>query len=529
MSEDLDASDLHPLEQAVNSATGRVSALWLSFISFAAYLIIATGSITHRNLLLETPVKMPILNVDLPLIGFFVVAPILLVLFHFYVLLHMHELTGKFAEYGALLRQQAPMAVDRRLLGLRLDNRVFLQLLSALPEPQEGLVTFLIRTIASVTVVGLPLFLLLEMQFTYLPYQNEPAIWFLRIVIIVESLLVWKLWRSIRQIGASQPRAFGATAILAILAVCMSVGVAIFPGETIYDYVPKPLTRLLFEGPIDQLSGRAGSPFANRLAVPDQNLIDVDKVGKLSTTVSLRGRNLRGAVLSRSDLRGADFTGAHLVDATLVGTNLAHANFGCADELKTTGCADLRSADLAKANLESSRFGSANLEGASLEGANLAGASLANAVLTAGDLRGAILKDATVSPISAYGASFDGSHLDGAVVELLDLEGTSAIQVGGVTVPDESPNIWTATKDDSPLDSEARKSLAEDLGNLMCTSAEPHVSHGLIRNNRLTHTGTYIQEIGKKIKSTECRGAKKLSAEDWGYFKQQEGRPADAK
>jgi hypothetical protein len=37
--------------------------------------------VKHRDLFLETPVKLPILNVDLPLVVFFAGAPTILVIF----------------------------------------------------------------------------------------------------------------------------------------------------------------------------------------------------------------------------------------------------------------------------------------------------------------------------------------------------------------------------------------------------------------------------------------------------------------
>jgi hypothetical protein len=39
--------------------------LWLSYLFVLFYLAIAVGSVTHRNLLLESPVKLPFLNLDL--------------------------------------------------------------------------------------------------------------------------------------------------------------------------------------------------------------------------------------------------------------------------------------------------------------------------------------------------------------------------------------------------------------------------------------------------------------------------------
>src|ERR1700741_3466774 len=59
----------------VNGAAQRVQALWFTFISFGAYLTIAVLGTTHRMLFLEETVKMPLLNIDLPLTSFYTLAP----------------------------------------------------------------------------------------------------------------------------------------------------------------------------------------------------------------------------------------------------------------------------------------------------------------------------------------------------------------------------------------------------------------------------------------------------------------------
>ncbi len=62
----IDAKDLGALEKVLNDAAGKASVLWTTFVTFELYLAIAFGSVKHRNLFLGTPVKLPILNVDLP-------------------------------------------------------------------------------------------------------------------------------------------------------------------------------------------------------------------------------------------------------------------------------------------------------------------------------------------------------------------------------------------------------------------------------------------------------------------------------
>jgi hypothetical protein len=61
-----DSNDVDKLQSALNDAAGKASILWTTFVTFELYLVIAFGSVTHRNLFLEDPIKLPLLNVDLP-------------------------------------------------------------------------------------------------------------------------------------------------------------------------------------------------------------------------------------------------------------------------------------------------------------------------------------------------------------------------------------------------------------------------------------------------------------------------------
>jgi hypothetical protein len=65
-----------------------VPGLWLSYLFVLFYIGIAAGAVTHKDLLLENPVKLPFLNVELPLVAFFVLAPILFIVSHAYTLMH---------------------------------------------------------------------------------------------------------------------------------------------------------------------------------------------------------------------------------------------------------------------------------------------------------------------------------------------------------------------------------------------------------------------------------------------------------
>ena len=71
MADKTDPFDVEALGSAVNDLAGRVSTIWVSFLIFALYLLTAATTVTHRQLFLAEPVKLPVLNIDLPIWGFF--------------------------------------------------------------------------------------------------------------------------------------------------------------------------------------------------------------------------------------------------------------------------------------------------------------------------------------------------------------------------------------------------------------------------------------------------------------------------
>jgi hypothetical protein len=150
----LEPKDVGELQKALNDAAGKASVLWTTLVTFELYLMIAFGSATHRDLFLETPIKLPVLNVDLPLVGFFLVAPAILVILHFYVFLQLLALAAKSKDYNTLLRENAPVAADRQYLRQRLDAFLVLQFLAGPQEQRKGFSGFSFRLIAWLTLVG---------------------------------------------------------------------------------------------------------------------------------------------------------------------------------------------------------------------------------------------------------------------------------------------------------------------------------------------------------------------------------------
>ena len=83
------AEDLEPLRKSVEDTAAVSGGLWLSYLFVLFYLGIAAGAVTHTDLLLESRVKLPFLNVELSLLAFFALAPLLFLLVHAYTLVHL--------------------------------------------------------------------------------------------------------------------------------------------------------------------------------------------------------------------------------------------------------------------------------------------------------------------------------------------------------------------------------------------------------------------------------------------------------
>src|SRR5690242_2278520 len=93
------AKDLGALRDAVVDAASVGAGLWISYLFGLFYFAIAAGAVTHRDLFLETPVKLPFLNVELPLKAFFIWGPLVFLIVHAYVLLHFVFLAGKIGAF----------------------------------------------------------------------------------------------------------------------------------------------------------------------------------------------------------------------------------------------------------------------------------------------------------------------------------------------------------------------------------------------------------------------------------------------
>ncbi len=455
----------YSLLEAVNNSSDNANTGWLIFLAIMTYLMIAVAGVTHEELLLQTPVQLPILQVKIQLKEFFQFAPVVLVLFHLGILAQLVLLARKTLEFDHAIRMLETSDKRTHPLRLELHNFFFVQ---AIAGPQRSFVmSGFLYIMTWLTIVILPVVLLLYMQISFLPYHDVTTTWINRIALSFDIALLLLIgvflmraetsffqafWRS----TAAHPlSSFATTAVLALVAY-LAFFAATVPGETL-DRMSRNLhawTQGTEEARVQQsgfilpfLAPRADGTlfgvFRRNLLVTDSDLTSGSRRGG-DKTLNLRGRDMRYAKLDRTDLQGADMTDARLDGASFVGANLQNAWLNCAeidrlllsDDRVAAKCPSARNADFSRAQLTGAHMAGIDLTGAKLDEAHLEGAELANAILSGASLSNAHLDKADLTGgVQAQGANFlnaslQGADLTGAQLQFADL--SSAAMQGAV-------------------------------------------------------------------------------------------------
>lgn len=411
----------------VNATSAAARAGWVFYLILLGYFFLALSGISHRDLLLDAPVTLPVIQAEVSLRGFFIFAPLLPLLVHFGILTQHVQLARQCQELhrrAAIFEGAGPFRAHRARL--HLSSYFFTQLIAG---PQRGgLLAFLMALLAWLTFAVAPILLLLAFQTGFLPYHDLEATWLHRAYLVVDVMLVaifavfmrYPSLGFVRGFGRTlvdRPFSFLAGLILLVGAMFFSLSVATIPDEhmdrVMTTLMPEPVpgeeggpaeprlgflpTVFLFERGADAMSGRPLGFFSRNLIVTDADLARESSAGPGATggRINLRRRDLRYAVLDRSNLSRADLTGAVLSRASLRETDLTGAR---ADQ------AVLRGADMRGARLVA-QLG-ADLRGANLSGVNLQGVDLESALLEGADLSGAQMDTAAAARAGQQGARF---------------------------------------------------------------------------------------------------------------------------
>lgn len=427
------SEDLGEARKALESAANIARGLWFTFMTLAVYLVIAVGSVTHRDLFLQTPVRLPLLNADLPLVAFFWVAPLMFLVFHGYLLLNLKFLGDNVRHYFRLVDETKLDASAKETLFLQLPNFLMVQLLRERRTTPWTLMGHALHGVAILTVVVGPIAVLLFLQMRFLPYHELSVTMLQRLTIAADLVLILYFWPGIVGTPASRRvwayRLFMYGVMFAI--VLFSGFVATFPGERNYGSAMvkrSGMADFLLRGPYNEVTGDRQSWFSDTLSLSDEDF--VDKTEGTDVTVSLRGRDLSEANLARADLRKADFSGANLTRANFRGARLQEAifikpNASLIGEKKSvTETTNLTGADFSNAKLDKASFNDADLQGATFDSAELQNAAFVRSLLNGVKFVNAKMAGTNFSFSKMRGAYFKSSDLAGSQFVNSDLAGT---------------------------------------------------------------------------------------------------------
>jgi uncharacterized protein YjbI with pentapeptide repeats len=539
------ANDLEALKRTVEDAASVSGGLWLSYLFVLVYIAVGAGAVTHADLLLESPVKLPFLGIELPLKAFFFLAPILFLISHAYTLAHFRLLADKAKRFDDQLYEQLAGEEDaktREALRGQLPSNIFVQFLAGPRDLREGWFGILLKVIAWMTLVVGPILLLLLLQIQFLPYHEAWITWTHRVALLVDLVLVWWLWRSILSarddFRRRRPWTTWAAPTLGVVssfaAVMFSWNVATFPGEWQEDHFPSfgrlSLHDGLFVGDVDFNTRHRKSLFSNTLVLPGFNLYEalkIDDPRKVARdyVLYLRGRDLKGAIMNGASLPKVDFTGAQFQGgATLEYAHLEHSNFQGAR---------LQGMRLTGAHLQGAGFGGAQLQGAWLDKAELTCGRLEGtevvkcAWLHGALLQGALLKDAqlqraTLVQAQLQGASLEHARMQGAVLDGAQLQGASlrAAELQGALLenaPLQGASLGDWLREIENVDEATyQNALADTLGGLVCgdDNNDVHVVRGLLNNGRIEATGTKAPALVDRVLSKDCPVSARLTEND---------------
>jgi uncharacterized protein YjbI with pentapeptide repeats len=182
------SAHIEKLLEAANSASQTVAALHVAFLAFVTYLGVIVWGTTHDDLLRISPVKLPIMDVELPLTTFYSFVPWMVVLLHFNLLMQLELLSCKLWN------------LDRDLpdtpAGQQVRDRLFIFPFTHLivGRSRVWLIRWLLSLVVGITVIALPLLMLLAAQIRFLPFHDEAITWSQRLAVWVDAAMLITLW-----------------------------------------------------------------------------------------------------------------------------------------------------------------------------------------------------------------------------------------------------------------------------------------------------------------------------------------------
>jgi uncharacterized protein YjbI with pentapeptide repeats len=393
--------------KVVEEASKNAQKILFTVLLACTYAWLTIASTQDAALLLNSATStLPIIGTDVPIVGFYVIAPIVLLSTYLYLHVYLQRLWEGLASLPAVFPDGRPLdhrAYPWMATGLVRNHFPFLRAdLPRFSKLQQVLTVLLLWAVVPITEVGL--------WARYLPRHE------------------W--WGTAITIGALMATlVFGLASYLNSRATLRGIKLG-------------PLRLRAAAADLADLRGAA-------LAACILGVVGISLLAVNGPRISVAGywpyANLRGATLSLKLDGWTPDTTDQVLGANLAGWNLRFASMSGAFLVK----ADLSGADLTGARLESADLRQANLTSATLEHADMFGTNLREARLLFANLRGARFLDIRPDPVrmprrvnasrgggsSSWGGNTDITQADFTAADLsgANLEGWFLTETDRVT------------------------------------------------------------------------------------------------
>jgi uncharacterized protein YjbI with pentapeptide repeats len=384
--------------------------LFLGLLAGCLYCWLTIGMTKDVDLITNrSSSPLPIIQAVIPIVGFYVAAPLILLCVYFYFHFYLQKLWEELATFPAVFSDGKP-------LYQRADPWLFNDLVRAhfsMLRPDRPFLSYFQQWLSVVLAWWLVPLTLVLFWGRYLPRHDRLWTYFHAVIFAVAVVAAWRLHRLARKTLRGEERLsfkqsvrrpgpyLGILAALIVMAAAITISRAAILGSP-ESPVPRVLTLLGY------------SPFAD-LFQADVSLKPVDWTGRSDSELD----RVKGANLGLRDLRHAMAWGAFLAKARLQGSDLQNAFLFMAN---------LQGAELSVANLHDANLYGANLKGASLYDANLQKANLKEAKLNGAVLNLADLRDAFLVEADLSRANLPNADLRNAILNRANL--TEAILTG---------------------------------------------------------------------------------------------------
>ena len=378
----------------------RATSTFVGLLAACVYSWLAIATTTDVRLITNSAASpLPIFGTEIPIVGFYWVAPAILLGAHLFIHIYLQRLWQGYARLPAVFPD-----------GMALDQKAYPWLLSSLVQfnvrrlrGRQRLSTCFDHILSVILAWWVVPLTLVFFWLRYLPRHDwVGTVWHILLIATATaaSLVTYRLAaRTLREIAHPAPDTY----------VGEERSAWGHGWQALRGYRPSRSTlgvvaalAVVSVGAIDGAPGRLGGKIPDRL-IPDlfravgframADFRDTDVSTKPASWTGREVEEVAGAILQDADLRFADGRKAFLVNANLRSVNLEGA--------------DLKKANFEGADMDEARLAGADLTKAALRNVNLEEADLRGVEFILTDLSGSILTRANVAD-----ADFDGAKLD---------------------------------------------------------------------------------------------------------------------